>query len=257
MKRIWIFTTVILTVLLALYGCNVPQTMEASQNDERVSREESAFSAEDFSEEISFSESNTDEQSAPDDESSREESTPESPEQPSVSEQLSLFTEEAEAFLPPPIDEETKAALLHELEAVFAEKQYGERAENLIRSSMERIMENYTNFQFLFGFLQVPDAQTYLRNYYIMPLRTMVNSVVILENASNGSADDYNKIITICESDQPDRDAVVVVHELWHMAVSYEHRTIYSNTMEFSLNEGGACLVLLLYHDDLFLTITA
>ena len=243
MKRIWIFTTVILTVLLALYGCNVPQTMEASQNDERVSREESAFSAEDSSEEISFSESNTDEQSAPDDESSWEESTPEPPEQPSVSEQLSLFTEEAEAFLPLPIDEETKAALLHELEAVFAEKQYGERAENLIRSSMERIMENYTNFQFLFGFLQVPDAQTYLRNYYIMPLRTMVNSVVILENASNGSADDYNKIITICESDQPDRDAVVVVHELWHMAVSYEHRTIYSNTMEFSLNEGGACLV--------------
>ena len=141
MKRIWIFTTVILAVLLALYGCNVPQTMEASQNDESVSREESAFSVEDSSEEISFSENSTDEQSAPDDESSREESSPEPPEQPFVSEKISLFTEEAEAFFPPPIDEETKAALLHELEAVFAEKEYGERAENLIRSSMERIME--------------------------------------------------------------------------------------------------------------------
>lgn len=243
MKRIWIFTTVILAVLLALYGCNVPQTMEASQNDERVSREESAFSVEDFSEEISFSESNTDEQSAPDDESSREESTPEPPKQPSVSEQLSLFTEEAEAFLPPPIDEETKAALLHELEAVFAEKEYGERAENLIRSSMERIMENYTNFQFLFGFLQVPDAQTYLRNYYIMPLRNMVNTVNVTRDAGNGSANDHDKILTICESDDPGEDAVVVVHELWHMAVAYEHHSYYGNGLENSLNEGGASLM--------------
>ena len=74
--------------------------------------------------------------------------------------------------------------------------------------------------------------------------------------ASNGSADDYNKIITICESDQPDRDAVVVVHELWHMAVSYEHRTIYSNTMEFSLNEGGACLVLFIIARSKYFAIT-
>ena len=67
----------------------------------------------------------------------------------------------------------------------------------------------------------------------------MVNNVVIDESAGEGMADDYNKILTISKSLNPDMDAAVVIHELWHMSVAAEHGIVDSKVY-FQLNEGGA-----------------
>lgn len=156
------------------------------------------------------------------------------------SEKIALFTANASSLLPQAMSQDTRDKLLSELNQVFAQKKYGEQAETLIRSSLERVMDNYINFQILFSFLGVPDAETYIRDYFITPLRVMVNKVNVTNNAGNGSAGDYNNTITISKSNNADMDATVVVHELWHMAVSMEHSHTTIGRLYHHLNEGGA-----------------
>ena len=156
-----------------------------------------------------------------------------------------LFAQDLYSRLPKPIGQESKDRLLSELQEVLFEKQYGEHAERMICAGMEYAMEYYVNFETMFAFLEVPDAETYLRNYFIRPLEIMVDSVVVTDQGGQGSANDYHKILTICESDNPYADAVVLVHELWHMAVSIEHRTV-DGGLYMTLNEGGACLMQLI-----------
>ena len=161
------------------------------------------------------------------------------PEQLDLDKSISLFSDNVLNDLPKAISKESREKLLQELNVVFSEKNYGEEAEIQIRSAMEKAMDYYVNFQTLFAFFDVPDCATYLRNYFLNPLKTMVNNVVIDESAGEGMADDYNKILTISKSLNPDMDAAVVIHELWHMSVAAEHGIVDSK-LYFQLNEGGA-----------------
>lgn len=210
MKRFLALTMALVMMLTVLSGCQKASTNKDSQGGDNTQGTQSTQSAQGT---IS---------------------------QPKESDTILVFNEAVLSTLPEPMSQETREQLLAELNQVFSQKQYGEQAETLIRSSMELLMDNYMNFQIMFSFLGVPDAETYIRDYFITPLRVMVNKVNVTNNAGNGSSSDYNKTMTISQSSNADMDATVVIHELWHMAVCIEHSQTTVGRLYFHLNEGGA-----------------
>lgn len=219
--------TVLLIVALALLlaaGCTVQDPHNGSSEDAPAESRDTSFDADTSSslmlEEISY-------------DLETEGSLP-SP----TTELLALFSSETRSDLPAELSKSQKSALREELEAVLETKSYSEEAKEMLRNTMDRVMASYADFHALFSFFNVPDCEGYLRNLFIAPLRDMVDEIIITDNQGSGSASDSTKTMTISRN-YDSTDAVVIVHELWHMAVATEHY-IHDSTLYMHLNEGGA-----------------
>lgn len=173
-------------------------------------------------------------------------------------ESCDVFSEAVlEELAPAGLTDEERNLLYTELDALLEKKQYGETAENMIRYAVEEVICGQDGFQTLFGFLNPYDTYTYIRKYMLEPLESMVDEIRCCgsqcpedlawlrdnygENPGfQGLADEHAKrVVVVMKSDL--RDALVLVHELHHMAVLKEH-SVTDNTFYLHLDEGGSTL---------------
>ena len=243
MKRIQAVLLLLAMLLPVVYGCNKKMPPGPPQ-DTDISTSEELYKSPDT---VAPDETTKPYETTKHDETTRpvETTTPkdttqnqESPAEPSESQKVSLFSHSLRSKLPHAISAEKKRELLSELGDVLAQKDYGSEAELLLRESLSIVIDRYGNFASLFAFLKVPDTETYVRSYFISPLRTMVDTVVV-SSKPGGSASDSTKTITLQKTSNAYSDASVVVHELWHMATAEEHWLVDSK-LYMHLSEGGA-----------------
>ena len=150
-----------------------------------------------------------------------------------------LFTEEARAGLPEPMSNDEKSALLEELEKLFDEKPlYEEEAKIKIRDSMILVMDNYHFFRQLFFCTGVPDAATFLRKYFLGPLRDCIDTVWM--SLPGGFAEEDARRYVLPHEDDPVKIASDLVAYLWVIGALQNNRFQQSDFLRNFINGGCA-----------------
>lgn len=148
---------------------------------------------------------------------------------PSQADAIPLFNREALSNVPAEMSQTAKDSLLRELEALLKEKNFGEEAETFIRKSMECVLDNYITFQKMYSYLGVPNGATYLRKYFLEPLRS-VRYIDFFDDSSGQSIgsskfNEYSMSLYLYNNDKDfsffsDMNASVLVNLLWRVAVA-------------------------------------
>jgi len=165
---------------------------------------------------------------------------------------IQLFTPEALSGRPESLSKETKEQLLRELDAAMKKKKNFDKEDKaILRTCMERIMESYPTYQALYSFLDVPDAETFLREYFIAPLR-FVDDIRTRDSVNRPASFLYNDIRILEQPLNDDMQAAAVMHGLWTAAVQNGNPINDRKLYKALMHSGASHMQLLLAGSDYY-----